>query len=97
VAQNSGASHYTVNLTLTDTGGESDYPELHCGGTLTRVGSANGYIFYTETITRGGKTSGGSCIDGSTTVASAGAGLSWGWMGTYGGKVYVGWSNLVRK
>ena len=81
VAQNSGATRYTVVMTVTATGGQTDYPELHCGGKLTRMASANGYVFFTETITRGGKSSGGSCIDGTLTIAPAGAGLSWGWMG----------------
>ena len=95
--QNDGASNYTAILTLTKAGGQTDYPELKCGGILKRVGIANGYVFFTETITRGGKASGGSCIDGTATVAPAGAGLSWGWMGTANGKVYVAWSNMTRK
>jgi hypothetical protein len=45
----------------------------------------------------GGKKSGGSCIDGAVTVAPAGTNLAWGWVGSYDGKVYVAWSNLVRK
>ena len=97
VHQNSGASNYTVNMTITSTGAETDYPELRCGGTLKRVGASKGYIFFMETITRGGKSSGGSCIDGAVTVAPAGSNLSWGWVGIYDGQVYVAWSNLVRK
>ena len=54
-AQNEGKSNYTVVITITSTGAETNYPELNCGGKLKRVGSANGYVFYTETITRGGK------------------------------------------
>jgi hypothetical protein len=96
-AQNEGKSNYTVVLTITSTGAETNYPELNCGGKLKRVGSANGYVFYMETITRGGKKSGGSCIDGTVTVAPAGTNLAWGWVGSYDGKVYVAWSNLVRK
>src|SRR5689334_19326143 len=71
-AQNEGKSNYTVVMTITSTGAETNYPELNCGGKLKRVGSANGYVFYMETITRGGKKSGGSCIDGAVTVAPAG-------------------------
>ena len=96
-AQNEGKSNYTVVMTITSTGAETNYPELNCGGKLKRVGSANGYVFFIETITRGGKNSGGSCIDGAVTVALAGTNLAWGWVGSYGGKVYVAWSNLVRK
>jgi hypothetical protein len=96
-AQNAGKSNYTVVMTITSTGAETNYPELNCGGKLKRVGSANGYVFYMETITRGGKNSGGSCIDGTVTVAPAGTNLAWGWVGSYGGQVYVAWSNLLRK
>jgi hypothetical protein len=96
-AQNAGKSNYTVVMTITSTGAETNYPELNCGGKLKRVGFANGYVFYMETITRGGKTSGGSCIDGAVTIAPAGTNLAWGWVGSYGGQVYVAWSNLVRK
>ena len=96
-AQNEGKSNYTVVITITSTGAETNYPELNCGGKLKHVGSANGYVFYMEAITRGGKKSGGSCIDGTVTVAPAGTNLAWGWVGSYDGKVYVAWSNLVRK
>ena len=96
-AQNEGKSNYTVVMTITSTGADTNYPELNCGGKLKRVGSANGYVFYMETITRGGRNSGGSCIDGAVTVAPAGTNLAWGWVGSFDGKVYVAWSNLVRK
>jgi hypothetical protein len=97
VHQNSGASNYTVHMTITATAAETDYPELKCGGTLKRVGASKGYVFFMETITRGGKSSGGSCIDGAITVAPAGTSLAWGWVGSYSGQVYVAWGNLVRK
>jgi len=96
-AQNIGESNYTVVLTITSTGAESNYPELNCGGRLTRVGESNGYVFFSEAITHGGKNSGGSCIDGTVTVAPAGKKLAWGWVGSYEGQVFVAWSNLVRK
>ena len=97
VAQNSGKSNYSVIRTITSTGAETNYPELNCGGTLSRVGTSKGYIFFMETITRGGKNSGGSCIDGAVTVPPAGTNLAWGWVGSYGGQVNVAWSNLLRK
>lgn len=102
VAQNIGSSDYTVILTITSKGpdlqnAETNYPELNCGGKLTRVGASKAYVFYTETITRGRQDSGGSCIDGTITIALAGEKLAWGWIGSYGGQVYVAWSNLVRK
>ena len=97
VTQNSGKSNYTVVMTITSTGAETNYPELNCGGKLRRVGTSKGYIFFMETITRGGKNSGGTCIDGAVTVAPARMNLAWGWVGSYDGQVYVAWSNLVRK
>ena len=54
-AQNEGKSNYTVVITITSTGAETNYPELNCGGKLKRVGSANGYVFYMETIHAGRK------------------------------------------
>ena len=96
-AQNAGSSGYTVVLTITGTDAVTNYPELDCGGKLARVGEANGYVFFTETITRGGTSSGGSCIDGSVTIAPAGRKLAWGWVGSYKGEVYVAWSKLVRE
>ena len=97
VVQNSGESNYSVIMTITSTGAATNYPELNCGGQLRRVGTSKGYVFFMETITRGGKSSGGSCIDGAVTVAPAGTNLAWGWVGSYGGQVYVAWSNLLRK
>jgi len=97
VKQNSGSSNYTVIMTITNTGAETNYPELKCGGILKRIGASKGYVFFMETITRGGKDSGGTCIDGAVTVAPSNTNLAWGWVGSYGGQVYVAWSNLVRK
>jgi hypothetical protein len=86
-AQNVGKSNYTVVMTITSTGAETNYPELNCGGKLKRVGSANGYVFFLETITHGGKSSGGSCINGAVTVTLDGANLAWGWVGSDGGSL----------
>jgi hypothetical protein len=96
VQQNKGQSGYSVVMTITANSAETDYPELKCGGKLTRVGAANGYVFFTETITRG-KDSGGSCIDGTITVTPAGERLVWGWVGGYKGETYVAWGTLTRK
>jgi hypothetical protein len=94
--QNKGKSNYTVVMTISASGAESDYPELKCGGKLTRVGASGGYVFFTETITRGGQNSGGGCIDGTVTVAPAGDNLAWGWVGAYRGETFVAWSTLKR-
>jgi hypothetical protein len=97
VAQNKRLSGYSVLMTISADAAVTDYPELKCSGTLTRVGTANGYIFFTETITRGGTSSGGDCIDGTITVAPASDKLIWGWVGAYNNKTLVAWSTLVRK
>ncbi|HEY6256034.1 MAG TPA: hypothetical protein VIY51_09610 [Xanthobacteraceae bacterium] len=97
VAQNKGKTGYTVVMTISANAAETDYPELKCGGKLTRVGAGNGYVFFTETITRGGKNSGGSCVDGTITVAPAADRLVWGWVGAYNAETYVAWGTLTRK
>ena len=97
VAQNKGQTGYTVVMAISANSAVTDYPELKCGGKLARVGAANGYVFFTETITRGGHDSGGSCIDGTITVAPASDRLAWGWVGSHLGETYVAWGTLARK
>jgi hypothetical protein len=92
VAQNKGSTGYTVVMTISANAAETDYPELKCGGKLTRVGAANGYVFFTETITRGG-----NCIDGTITVTPASDKLIWGWIGGFNNETFVAWGTLVRK
>jgi len=93
VKQNSGAQNYSVVMTLSGSGGETDYPELKCGGTLTRVGQSGAYSFYVEKITRKGT----GCIDGSITLVGSSGTIAWGWVGAYNGQTYVAWSNLTRQ
>jgi hypothetical protein len=97
VAQNKGQTGYSVIMTISANSAETEYPELKCGGKLTRAGAANGYVFYTEAITHGGINSGGGCIDGTLTVTPAGEKLVWGWVGGYKGETYVAWGTLARK
>ncbi len=92
-----GSKPYSIVMTLQASGGETDYPELQCGGKLTRAGSAGGYTFFLETITRGRLDKGGRCIDGSITVTMAGEQLAWGWVGTHNGKTLVGYASLKRR
>ena len=93
VKQNIGSQNYTVVMTLSGDWGESDYPELKCRGTLTRVGQSGAYSFYIEKITRKGD----SCIDGAVTLVNSNGRLSWGWVGAYEGETYVAWSMLTRQ
>ena len=93
VKQNSGATDYTVVMRLSDDGGETEYPELKCGGKLTRVAQSGAYSFYLEKIT----TAGVGCIDGAITLVSSKDTLTWGWVGAYQGETLVAWSSLTRK
>jgi hypothetical protein len=93
VKQSDPAPDYTVVLTLTDSGGETDYPELKCGGTLTRVGQSGAYSFYLEKITRRGD----GCIDGAITLVNANGKMSWSWIGVYEGQTIVAWSSLTKR
>jgi hypothetical protein len=97
VAQNNGTTGYSVVMTITADAAETEYPELKCGGKLTRVATRNGYVFFTETIAHGGVRSGGECIDGTITVTPAGDKLVWGWVGGYKGETFVAWGTLTRK
>jgi hypothetical protein len=92
-----GSKPYSIVMTLQANGGETDYPDLQCGGKLTRAGAAGGYTFFIETITRGRLDKGGRCIDGSITVTMAGEQLAWGWVGAHDGKTLVGYASLKRR
>ena len=97
VTQAGSAKAYSLVLKVRAKDGETDYPELSCGGRLTRVGSSSGYTFFIETITRGRQDQGGRCIDGSITIAPAGDQLAWGWVGSHQGKTLIAYSTLMRK
>jgi hypothetical protein len=97
VTQVGSSKGYSLVLTVREAGGETDYPELNCGGKLTRVGSAGGYTFYLETITRNRLDRGGNCIDGTITIGPAGDKVAWGWVGTHQGETLVAYSTLRRR
>ena len=97
VTQVGGESKYTVVLTLTGNAGQTDYPELNCGGKLTRIGASKDYVFYVEVITRGQAEKGGRCPDGTITVARAGDKLNWVWFGVPRGDVIIAFGTLTRK
>jgi hypothetical protein len=97
VAQSNGVTGFTVVMTIAANAVKTEYPEIKCSGKLTRVGAAKGYVFFTETITQGGKNSGGDCIDGTITVTPAGNKLVWAWVGAYNGETLAAWSTLERK
>ena len=97
VVQNEGSSGYAVVMTITDTTATTDYPDLKCGGVLARIGSAGGYIFFTETIRHGRLDQGGRCIDGTITIAPAQGKLAWGWFGLFQGKAVNAFAMLTRR
>jgi hypothetical protein len=97
VLQQGRQKPYTLNMTVTKAGGVTDYPDLKCAGKLTRVGSSGGYTFFIETIIKGGLAQGGTCINGSITLVSAGDKLAWGWVGADQGAATVASSTLARK
>jgi len=97
VAQNIGASGYSVVMTITAREASTEYPELSCGGKLTPAGLSGEYLFFTEAITHGRVDQGGRCIDGMIIIAPAEGKLAWGWFGSYKGKAYVASSVLTRR
>jgi hypothetical protein len=97
VTQVGSQAKYTVMLTLTATGGETNYPESNCSGKLTRIGASRSYVFYVEVITQGHRDKGGRCPDGTITVGRAGDKLAWGWFGSVDDELVVAYGTLTRK
>jgi hypothetical protein len=97
VTQVGSETKYSVMLTLTAGGGETNYPELNCSGKLTRIGASRSYVFYVEVITQGQREKGGRCPDGTITVARAGDNLAWGWFGSVEGDIAIAYGTLTRK
>ena len=97
VSQVGSQSEYSVVLTISDKGAQTDYPELNCAGKLTRVGASKGYTFYAESITTGHAEKGGRCVDGTITVSRAGDNLGFGWFGVAEGTAVIAHSTLSKK
>src|SRR5260370_14334691 len=95
VAQNKGSTGYTVVMTISANAAETEYPELKCGGKLTRVGASNGYVFFTEAITHGGKNNGGGGINGHLMLGPAPANHPLGWVGGYTRETLVAHGTLA--
>ncbi len=97
VTQVGSQSKYSVVLTLTAAGGETNYPEVNCSGKLTRIGASRSYVFYVEVITQGHRDKGGRCPDGTITVGRAGDRLAWVWFGSVEDELVVAYGTLTRK
>jgi len=97
VTQVGSTAKYSVVLTLTAAGGETNYPEVNCSGKLTRIGASRSYVFYVEVITQGHRDKGGRCPDGTITVGRAGDKLAWVWFGSADDELIVAYGTLTRK
>lgn len=99
LAQPGHPASYTINLTLTGKSGQTSYPDQHCTGKLTRVGSSGDYLFFIETITDGkfDPTTKAGCLDGSMTLQRDGTGLVIAWMTAHDGKAIVAYGALAAK
>ena len=84
-------------LEITAQGAQTYYPELNCGGKLTRVGASTGYVFFVEMITRGAVDKAGRCSNGTVTVARAGDKLSLGWFGNIKETTIIAYGTLSKK
>ena len=94
-----GEESYPMTLTLTETGGTTDYPKLSCGGELQRLGTASGgYVVYKEAITRGAfeSGSGNGCVDGVVIIHAEGEKLVLGWFGAIDGEPMLAAARLTR-
>jgi hypothetical protein len=76
---------FAVKMMLSGDGGQIEYADSLCSGTLSRVGSFGDYFFFAETIAKGRfdaarKT---GCLPGIVIAQRSGATMTWGWVGSY--------------
>lgn len=88
---------YTVVLTVRPGAATTEYPELGCSGTLSRLAGSGPYVFYLAKITRGRHDAGGRCPDGTAVIARAGDKLGFSWFGTVDGHVIFVYGALTRR
>jgi hypothetical protein len=93
------AQSYAIEVALAAKGGKTTYPGQNCAGTLTKVGSAGDYTFFTESITAGkfDPNTKAGCLDGSLTLKKDGAEMVMTWMSSYNGKAVVAYGSLEAK
>ena len=95
------SSEKTYPMTVRFAGkiGYSDYPELECGGTWKRIGSApGGYAIYLEKITRGADQHDdkGGCINGVVIMSTKGDKAVLGWFASLDGEPMLASATLSR-
>ena len=97
VAQVGRGKPFAYSVTLEGKGGKTAYPDDHCAGKLTRIGTSGNYAFFTETITEGklDPTTMKGCLDGSLTLVKDVSGLVMSWTTTHGGKAIVAYGTLA--
>jgi hypothetical protein len=96
VTQIGSKAPYKLQLAISPTGGETTYPDLHCSGKLIRIGASKSYAFFIEVITEGASTKGGSCPDGTITMARSGDKLALSWFGDIDGNMIVAYGTLSK-
>jgi hypothetical protein len=99
LAQVGQTKQHPITITISGKTGTSSYPDQHCAGKLTRVGSTGDYAYFTETITEGkfDPTSKSGCLDGSMTLVRAGGSLVLGWVAAYDGTPIVAYGSLLPR
>jgi hypothetical protein len=97
LAQVGQTKQHPITITLSGKTGTSSYPDQHCAGKLTRVGSTGDYAYFTEAITEGkfDPTTKSGCLDGSMTLVRAGGSLVLGWVAAYDGKPIIAYGSLL--
>jgi hypothetical protein len=88
---------HPITITISGKTGTSSYPDQHCAGKLTRVGSTGDYAYFTETITEGkfDPASKSGCLDGSMTFVRAGGSLVLAWVAAYDSKPIIAYGSLL--
>jgi hypothetical protein len=87
---------YKLQLSVSPTGGETKYPDLHCTGKLIRIGASKSYAFFIEVVTQGASTKGGNCPDGTITMARSGDKLALSWFGAVDGNMIIAYGTLSK-
>jgi hypothetical protein len=89
---------FAVIMTITAKGGEIQYPDSNCSGTLTRAGSSGDYVFFVEKITKNAfdaaKNTG--CLSGSLSVQRTKSGMVLGWFGSHDGRPVVVYATMTK-
>jgi hypothetical protein len=92
-----GTTEYTIKVSITGRGLDTEYPELNCTGKLTRIGQSKSYAFFVEIIANGRTDKGGRCPDGSIVMARNGDDLVLSWFGAIQGHTVIAYGTLKKQ